>query len=123
MVKTGNGVEIVLAGMVPNRISNMSGGIYDVIGKSPTLHTRCDQTYITTNEATYRKLTPIECERLQISTDDYTKYGIMNEKTVEISNAQRYKMIGVVGTCIWANCYCIIPADGWKIELLIGITV
>lgn len=38
-----------------------------------------------------RKLTPIECERLQGFPDDWTKYGI-NEKLM--SDKQRYKMIG-----------------------------
>ena len=34
---------------------------------------------------TWRKLTPIECERLQTMTDDYTNH---------VSKTQRYKMIG-----------------------------
>jgi len=42
-----------------------------------------------------RKLTPIECERLQGFLDDWTKYGI-NEKgeQVDISDTQRYKTLG-----------------------------
>lgn len=42
-----------------------------------------------------RKLTPIECERLQTMPDNYTQLGI-NEKNeeVKISNTQRYKMLG-----------------------------
>ena len=45
-------------------------------------------------EGYIRKLTPIECERLQTLPDNYTKYGIINGKTVEISDSQRYKMLG-----------------------------
>ncbi len=42
-----------------------------------------------------RRLTPIECERLQSFPDNFTKYGINNnEKTVEISDSQRYKCLG-----------------------------
>lgn len=42
-----------------------------------------------------RKLTPIECERLQSIPDNYTKYGINNmNKEIIISNTQRYKCIG-----------------------------
>lgn len=42
-----------------------------------------------------RRLTPIECERLQTFPDDYTKYGInTNGDKIEISNTQRYKTIG-----------------------------
>ncbi len=42
-----------------------------------------------------RRLTPIECERLQGFPDNFTKYGI-NEKgeEVEISDTQRYKTLG-----------------------------
>ena len=42
-----------------------------------------------------RKLTPIECERLQGFPDDWTRYGIDEKgKKVEISDNQRYKMMG-----------------------------
>ena len=42
-----------------------------------------------------RRLTPRECERLQGFPDDWTRYGI-NEKAekIEISDSQRYKMLG-----------------------------
>ena len=45
-------------------------------------------------QLTYRKLTPIECERLQTVHDDSTRWGIINNQYVEISNSQRYKMLG-----------------------------
>lgn len=42
-----------------------------------------------------RKLTPKECERLQGLPDGYTKYGDDGGwSKVDISNAQRYKMLG-----------------------------
>lgn len=46
-----------------------------------------------------RRLTPIECERLQGFPDDWTKYGVAMDKypiehNVEISDTQRYKMCG-----------------------------
>ena len=42
-----------------------------------------------------RKLTPIECERLQTLPDNYTKYGVFDGGVIkEISNTQRYKMLG-----------------------------
>jgi len=43
---------------------------------------------------TYRKLTPIECERLQIVPDGYTALGNFNGEIKKISNTQRYKMLG-----------------------------
>lgn len=39
----------------------------------------------------YRRLTPLECERLQGYEDDYSKYGCDGKL---ISNTQRYRMIG-----------------------------
>ena len=41
-----------------------------------------------------RWFTPIECERLQGFPDDWTKYGIIDGEIVEISDTQRYKMLG-----------------------------
>lgn len=41
-----------------------------------------------------RRLTPVECERLQGFPDNWTKYGIINGKQVEISDSQRYKCCG-----------------------------
>ena len=42
-----------------------------------------------------RKLTPIECERLQGIKDNWTQWGINDKgKKVKISNTQRYKAVG-----------------------------
>lgn len=41
-----------------------------------------------------RRLTPIECERLQGLPDDFTKYGLFGDKVIEISDTQRYKTTG-----------------------------
>jgi len=41
-----------------------------------------------------RKLTPLECERLQNFPDEYTLKGIKDEKEVGISNARRYTALG-----------------------------
>lgn len=47
------------------------------------------------NTMRYRKLTPIECERLQTVDDNYTAKGLdENFKEVKVSDTQRYKMIG-----------------------------
>ena len=43
----------------------------------------------------WRKLTALECERLQTFPDDYTKYGVSDRgNQIIISNSQRYKMLG-----------------------------
>ena len=50
---------------------------------------------ISTNNLTWRKLTPLECERLQTVKDLFTTLGI-DEKgnEVKISDSQRYKLLG-----------------------------
>ena len=47
------------------------------------------------NKIKIRRLTPIECERLQTLPDNYTKYGLFEDgKVRKISDSQRYKMLG-----------------------------
>ena len=41
-----------------------------------------------------RRLTPLECERLQAFPDDWTKYGVFDGEVKEISDTQRYKCLG-----------------------------
>ena len=52
-----------------------------------------------------RKLTPVECERLQTLPDNYTAVGVINGKEIPISNTQRYKMIG----------------NGWTVDVIAHI--
>lgn len=43
----------------------------------------------------FRRLTPLECERLQGFPDGWTKWGRLdNGKIVEVSDTQRYKCLG-----------------------------
>lgn len=42
----------------------------------------------------YRKLTEIECERLQGFPDDWTKYGIYDKVIKKIASTNRYSLIG-----------------------------
>lgn len=58
--------------------------IYSLKSKSPTILARADTTKILINNRV-RKLTPLECERLQCIPDNYTSLA---------SDTQRYKMIG-----------------------------
>jgi site-specific DNA-cytosine methylase len=65
-----------------------SGGIKAKDGKTPSLSTSSweHNNHLTFDEGfTWRKLTPLECERLQTVPDNYTK---------GVSNTQRYKMLG-----------------------------
>lgn len=73
--------------------------IYSPEGKSPTLPT-CQggnqHPKISTDYKYWRKLTPLECERLQTVPDNYTNC---------VSNTQRYKMLG----------------NGWTVDIIFHI--
>ena len=58
--------------------------VYSLKSKSPTILARADTTKIFIKNR-IRKLTPLECERLQCIPDNYTSIS---------SDTQRYKMIG-----------------------------
>ena len=73
--------------------------VYSIHGKCPTL-TTCEgghrQPKIALNDYEYRRLTPLEFERLQTVPDNYT---------IGVSNTQRYKMLG----------------NGWTVDVLAHI--
>jgi len=79
--------------------------IYSITGKSATLTATAkgkggfSELYGNEidNKISYRKLTPLECERLQTVPDNYTNQGI--------SNSQRYKMLG----------------NGWTVDVIAHI--
>ena len=80
-----------------------AGRIYSVKGKARTLKGDAGgggggakMGLISVDNIKYRKLTPIECERLQTVPDNYTNY---------VSNAQRYKMLG----------------NGWTVDVIAHI--
>ena len=69
------------------------------INKSITIDTRINasnNTHIVEKEFKIRRLTPIECERLQTIKDGYTNY---------VSDSQRYKMLG----------------NGWTVDVIAHI--
>lgn len=62
--------------------------VYSPEGKAPTLTAVCggnQERKVAVNSVNYRKLTPVECERLQTVPDNYTN---------AVSNTQRYRMLG-----------------------------
>lgn len=86
---TKNGYEIAQEGDSINLSVPTSKTRRWRVGKgiANTLDTRCDQAVVKNK---IRRLTPIECERLQGFPDNWTKYGTQGE----ISDSQRYKMCG-----------------------------
>jgi site-specific DNA-cytosine methylase len=66
------------------------------ITKTPSLRAGNSSTYVKAGNFYYRKLTPLECERLQTVPDNYTE---------GVSNSQRYKMLG----------------NGWTVDVIAHI--
>ena len=72
--------------------------VYSKEGKAPTV-TTCGgghrEPKVFVPPLQWRKLTPLEVERLQTVPDGYTQTGQNEEdKIVKVSNTQRYKMLG-----------------------------
>lgn len=70
--------------------------IYDVNGISPALQAQLPNGSTMINTSRIRRLTPVECERLQTVPDNYTNC---------VSDSQRYKMLG----------------NGWTIDVIAHI--
>jgi DNA (cytosine-5)-methyltransferase 1 len=60
--------------------------------KAQTLETSCNQAVV--DNYRIRRLTPIECERLQGFPDDHTSYGNYDGEVKPMSISQRYKQCG-----------------------------
>lgn len=63
-----------------------------IMGSIPTSRTKSKINIV--DDFKIRRLTEIECERLQGFPDDWTKYGNYEGQSKEISRTQRYKMLG-----------------------------
>ena len=62
-----------------------------------------------------RRLTEIECERLQGFPDDWTKFGIYNGEVKQIPKTQRYKLMGnAVTTEVVAEIFRRIKFKEWQ---------
>ena len=59
-----------------------------------TLTANTSTENLLTNMKSIRRLTPLECERLQGFPDYWTKYGIEKGKRIELSDSRRYKLLG-----------------------------
>lgn len=98
--ENNNLVLCVQIGKVKNGGFESKNRVYAIGGKSPSLISHksggWDDGKISTDNKTWRKLTPIECERLQTVPDNYTNH---------VSNSQRYKMLG----------------NGWTVDVIAHI--
>lgn len=78
----------------PDRLkSNMNGRRFKT-NNEPSFALTCQDRHGVYDGFRVRRLTPIECERLQGFQDNWTKYGIINNEKSGISDTQRYKCLG-----------------------------
>lgn len=92
------GMTMIQVGNVDQKGHNsLWGRVYDANGISTTL---TDGGGLGAKTGLYninnkiRRLTPVECNRLQGFSDDHNKFGIIDGKKVAISDTQRYKQAG-----------------------------
>lgn len=95
--------EPLRLGHLPGLSNGQANRIYSVRGKSVCLSANGgglgSKTYlykINLPDGDYiiRKLTPVECERLQTVPDNYTKYGFNGKQKIKIPSSVRYKALG-----------------------------
>ncbi len=87
-------VPEVKAVLIPNRKEKRQNGRqFKNEGEPSFTVTSQDLDGVKINQ-TIRRLTEIECERLQGFADDFTKYGNYNGIIKTIAKTQRYKLIG-----------------------------
>lgn len=95
----GGSVPFIVLNLDQKQNGNWNGvrqgyEVYDVTQDSPSLRTT-QTVKVLGEDMKIRKLTPIECEKLQGYPCNWTKYGRKEDGTViEMSDTQRYKMIG-----------------------------
>lgn len=104
IIKSGGGIKIMK--LVSYSKSNKENNITEHRIKSDGVSNTLTTGDGCSNQSTFnyvledknfliRKLTPIECERLQGYPDDHTKFGMGEDgKVFEISETQRYKLCG-----------------------------
>jgi DNA (cytosine-5)-methyltransferase 1 len=80
--------------LVARSNNGQSGRVFSPSGISPTLMAGYDGNGYVMIDKTIRRLTPIECERIQSLPNNWTKYGIYEGQKKEISRGQRYKLLG-----------------------------
>ena len=63
-------------------------------GITGALTTNTERENLLTNMETIRRFTPLECERLQGFPDGWTSKGVFDGEVGQISDSQRYKLLG-----------------------------
>ena len=81
--------------LTPNRANKRQDGRrFEEDGEDMFTLTGQDQHGVKINKTSIRRLTPVECMRLQGFPDDWNEFGVFDGKKVAISDTQRYKQAG-----------------------------
>lgn len=88
--------------LTPDRLEKRQNGRRFKEDGEPAFTLNCqDQHGVMINNTQIRRLTEIECERLQGFADNWTKFGVYDGVVKPIPKTQRYKMCGnAVSVCI-----------------------
>lgn len=84
----------VIPVLTPDRLEKRQNGRRFKTDGEPSFTLNTQDRHGVFNGCKIRRLTPLECERLQGFPDCWTKVGMQDGAQVEISDTQRYKMCG-----------------------------
>ena len=92
----GNNVPMMVQPVIDPRRHNKSqnGRLIKEDGEDMFTLTQQDQHGVKINQTSIRRLTPVECMRLQGFPDHHNEFGLLDGKKVVISDTQRYKQAG-----------------------------
>ncbi|MEQ9091822.1 MAG: DNA (cytosine-5-)-methyltransferase [Balneola sp.] len=85
---------VVKAVLTPERLEKRQNGRRFKDNEEPSFTLTSQDKHGVQIDERIRRLTPIECERLQGFPDDWTKFGLFDGEKKEISDTQRYKTLG-----------------------------
>lgn len=85
---------IVKSFLTPDRLEKRQNGRRFKENNEPSFTITSQDLHGVQINQTIRRLTEIECERLQGFPDDWTKFGNYNGEVKQIAKTQRYKLIG-----------------------------
>ena len=85
--------KIDIIGNLKGKDGHECHNVHSTEGIAPTVRHNYGKTTMI-HSTNIRRLTPVECMRLQGFTDNHNEFGLLDGKTVAISDTQRYKQAG-----------------------------
>tara|TARA_R100000664_G_scaffold7469_1_gene12588 strand:- start:4436 stop:5875 length:1440 start_codon:yes stop_codon:yes gene_type:complete len=86
--------KIEIIGNLKGKDGHECHNVHSAEGIAPAVRENHGKTTMVEAKTQIRRLTPVECMRLQGFSDNHNKYGVMDGKVVEMSDTQRYKQAG-----------------------------